>query len=161
MCDVETLHQRYVDAWNRHDPRAVAARYGSDGRYEPLPMEQSYAGEELVRFVRMVMDAFPDLTLRVLRRIAIDPLVIAEWEIGGTHVGEFMGAAPTGEYAIVRGCDIAEYAPDGTIRNNHVYWDSMTVARQIGLVPQEPRREELNGHSGGGLTPRSGGLKSG
>jgi steroid delta-isomerase-like uncharacterized protein len=150
-CDVEALHQRYVDAWNRHDPLAVAARYGSHGRYEPLPMEQSYGGEDLVQFVRMVMDAFPDLTLRVLRRIAIDPFLIAEWEIGGTHLGEFMGAEPTGEYAIVRGCDIAEYAPDGTIRNNHVYWDSMTVARQIGVASQEPRREALNGHAGGCL----------
>jgi steroid delta-isomerase-like uncharacterized protein len=129
---VEELHQRYVDAWNRHDPEAVAARFGADGRYEPLPMEQSYRGEELERFVRAVMTAFPDLTLRVLRRISAGALLVAEWEIGGTHLGEFQGIAPTGEYAIVRGCDIVEFCADGSIRSNHVYWDSATVARQIG-----------------------------
>jgi steroid delta-isomerase-like uncharacterized protein len=111
----------------------VAAQFGSDGRYEPLPIEQSFVGAELERFVARVMAAFPDLTLRVLRRISTDAVVIAEWEIGGTHLGEFLGAAPTGEYALVRGCDIAEFAPDGSIHNNHVYWDSATVARQIGV----------------------------
>ncbi len=127
-------HQQYVEAWNRHDPAAVAAHYGHSGRYEPLPMEQSYAGTSLEEFVRTVMRAFPDLRLRVLRRFEVEPFVVAEWEIGGTHLGEFLGVAPTGEYAIVRGCDIAEYAPDGSIRCNHVYWDSATVARQIGAT---------------------------
>ena len=151
MVDIEALHQRYVEAWNRHDPLAVSARYGSEGRYEPLPMEQSYSGDALVGFVGMVMAAFPDLTLRVLRRIATGPFLIAEWEIGGTHVGEFMGAAPTGEYAIVRGCDIVQYASDGTIRCNHVYWDSMTVARQIGLVERGARVEDLTVSSSASL----------
>jgi len=96
-------------------------------------MEQSFGGAPLERFVRMVMTAFPDLTVRVLRRIAAGGLLVAEWEIGGTHLGDFFGVAPTGEYAIVRGCDVAEFAPDGSIRSNHVYWDSATVARQIGV----------------------------
>jgi steroid delta-isomerase-like uncharacterized protein len=133
MSAQEERHQRYVEAWNRHDPAAVVAQFGVGGRYEPLPMEQSFAGDALERFVRMVMLAFPDLTLRVLRRIPAGDLLIAEWEIGGTHLGEFLGVAPTGEYAIVRGCDVAEFAADGTIRSNHVYWDSATVARQIGV----------------------------
>src|SRR4051794_29502187 len=133
MTTVEELHQRYVDAWNRHEPAAVVARFGHDGRYEPLPMEQSFAGGDLERFVETVMVAFPDLTLRVLRRIPAGSFLVAEWEIGGTHLGEFMGVSPTGEYAIVRGCDVAEFAPDGSIRSNHVYWDSATVARQIGV----------------------------
>jgi steroid delta-isomerase-like uncharacterized protein len=133
MTDLEEMHQRYVEAWNRHDPTAVAATFARDGRYEPMPMEQSYSGDELERFVRMVMTAFPDLTLRVLRRIPVGMTLVAEWEIGGTHLGEFLGVSPTGEYAIVRGCDVAEFAPDGSIRSNHVYWDSATVARQIGV----------------------------
>jgi steroid delta-isomerase-like uncharacterized protein len=134
MKDLEARHQRYVEAWNRHDPAAVAAQFGREGRYEPQPMEQSFAGEELERFVSQVMTAFPDLTLRVLRRIPAGAVMVAEWEIGGTHLGEFMGFAPTGEYTLVRGCDVAEFGPDGSIRSNHVYWDSATVARQIGAV---------------------------
>ena len=134
MSEREERHQRYVEAWNRHEPAAVVAQFGDGGRYEPLPMEQSFAGDDLERFVRMVMTAFPDLTLRILRRIPAGDLLVAEWEIGGTHLGEFMGVAPTGEYAIVRGCDVAEFAPDGSIRCNHVYWDSASVARQIGVV---------------------------
>jgi len=133
MTAQEERHQRYVEAWNRHDPAAVLAQFGEAGRYEPLPLEQSFAGDALEKFVRMVMTAFPDLTLRVLRRIPAGPLVVGEWEIGGTHLGDFLGVAPTGEYAIVRGCDVAEFAPDGSIRSNHVYWDSATVARQIGV----------------------------
>jgi steroid delta-isomerase-like uncharacterized protein len=132
MSELEERHQRYVEAWNRHDPAAVAAQFGPSGRYEPLPMEQSFSGAALEEFVRSVMTAFPDLNLRVLRRVPSGSIVVAEWEIGGTHLGEFMGAAPTGEYALVRGCDVAEFAPDGSIRSNHVYWDSATVARQIG-----------------------------
>ena len=55
------------------------------------------------------------------------------------HAGEVdLGMIPSveyaaGEYAIVRGCDVAEFSPDGFIRSNHVYWDSATVARQIGV----------------------------
>jgi steroid delta-isomerase-like uncharacterized protein len=133
MPDLEVLHQRYVEAWNRHDPAAVRSRFERDGRYEAMPMEQSFSGEALEHFVSMVMSAFPDLTLRVLRRIPAGMILVAEWEIGGTHLGEFMGVPPTGEYAIVRGCDVTEFAPDGSIRSNHVYWDSATVARQIGV----------------------------
>jgi steroid delta-isomerase-like uncharacterized protein len=147
MTAQEERHQRYVEAWNRHDPEAVVAQFGDGGLYEPLPMEHSFSGDALERFVRMVMKAFPDLTLRVLRRISAGELLIAEWEIGGTHLGEFLGVPPTGEYAIVRGCDVAEFAPDGCIRANHVYWDSATVARQIGVgampcSPSEGNREE-------------------
>lgn len=133
MTELEEMHQRYVEAWNRHDPSAVAARFEPNGRYEPMPMEQSFSGENLERFVSTVMTAFPDLTLRVVRRVPVGTLVVAEWEIRGTHLGEFMGVPPTGEYAIVRGCDVAEFGPDGSIRCNHVYWDSATVARQIGV----------------------------
>jgi hypothetical protein len=80
----------------------------------------------------MVLAAFPDLTLRVLRRIPAGRFLVVEWEISGTNLGEYLGAPPTGEYTIVRGCDVAEFAPDGLIRRSHVYWDNATVARQIG-----------------------------
>jgi len=143
MTEQEERHQRYVEAWNRHDPAAVAAQFGESGRYEPVPMEQSFGGAALEQFVRTVMTAFPDLTLRVLRRIAAGGLLVAEWEIGGTHLGDFFGVAATGEYAIVRGCDVAEFAPDGSIRSNHVYWDSATVARQIGV--SDPLQARKNG----------------
>jgi steroid delta-isomerase-like uncharacterized protein len=132
MTPVEELHQRYVEAWNRHDPEAVVSRFGREGRYEAIPMEQSYQGEALLGFVAMVIEAFPDLTLRVLRRIVAGPLLVAEWEVAGTHLGELMGLPPTGEYAILRGCEVTEFAPDGSICCSHVYWDSATVARQLG-----------------------------
>lgn len=139
MSDLEELHQRYVDAWNRHDPAAVAALFGEDGRYEPLPMEQSFRGEALERFARTVLAAFPDLTLRVLRRIPAGTVLVVEWEVGATHLGEFMGVPATGEYALIRGCEVAEFASDGSIRSSHVYWDSATVARQLGVArPQAP-----------------------
>jgi steroid delta-isomerase-like uncharacterized protein len=105
-------------------------------------MERSYAPEELEQFVRMVLAAFPDLTLRVLRRIPAGQFLVVEWELGGTHLGEYLGAPPTGEYTIVRGCDVTEFAADGAIRRSHVYWDNATVARQIGaLLLASPERD--------------------
>ncbi len=64
MTQVEELHQRYVEAWNRHDPAAVVARFGPEGQYESLPMEHTFQGEELQAFVRMVM------TVRVQHRMS-------------------------------------------------------------------------------------------
>ena len=79
MSELEERHQRYVEAWNQHDPAAVAAKFGPSGRYEPVPMERSFSGAALEAFVRSVMTAFPDLNLRVLRRIPAGSMVVVPY----------------------------------------------------------------------------------
>lgn len=51
----------------------------------------------LIRFVGMLHQGFPDLTVEIHDQIAENDLVASRKTIHGTHLGEIMGHQPTGK----------------------------------------------------------------
>lgn len=82
--------------------------------------------------------AVPDLQFDILRVMnADDGTAVGQWQLQGTFSGgRFQGIDPTGRRVDIRGVDIMEF-DNGVLRRNTVYYDGLTFARQIGLLPAE------------------------
>jgi steroid delta-isomerase-like uncharacterized protein len=83
-------------------------------------------------FVGHLRDAFPDLRFEVEDLVAEDDRVACAWVLTGTHLGPFLGVAPTG--AAVRTTGITIF----TIRRGRWHaatgsWDLAGLLGQIGV----------------------------
>jgi predicted ester cyclase len=57
------------------------------------------------RYVTAYRAAFPDIRLTVEDQLAEDDKVATRWTARGTHLGEFLGLAPTGDEVTVSGIE--------------------------------------------------------
>jgi len=80
--------------------------------------------------------AFPDFKLEVLDATTHRVHCAIRWRATGTFVGpgRFQGFAPNGAALVIEGCDVVEVVED-LIVHNDAYFDSASVARQLGLLP--------------------------
>ncbi len=61
--------------------------------------------EGIKRYVTAYRVAFPDLTVAVEDQLAEADKVVTRWTVRGTHSGEFLGLAPTGDEVTVSGIE--------------------------------------------------------
>ncbi len=90
--------------------------------------------EALKRFAAMFLDALPDMLIAVEDAIAEGDKVVTRWAGHGTHRGELMGIAPTGEPIAVTGITIHRIE-GGKIVEEWELFDTLGLMRQIGAVP--------------------------
>jgi steroid delta-isomerase-like uncharacterized protein len=97
--------------------------------------------EEVVAWFRKTFDAVPDLKMEV-EDVAIageagHERVTVRWRMTGTFSGApYLGIEPTGRSIDLRGMDLID-AEDGKVAGNNIYYDQLTFARQIGMLPRE------------------------
>ena len=84
--------------------------------------------------VRLFRTAFPDLHYVVEEEMAERDLVWTRFSATGTHLGPFLGAAPTGKTVAYTGMDLNRIA-DGRIVESWVNYDALALLQQVGLVP--------------------------
>lgn len=76
--------------------------------------------------------SFPDLRVEVMRTVAEGDLVVGHLRMSGTHLGEFMGAGPSGKTFDIEAIDIVRMR-DGRIAEHWGVIDEAGMARQLGL----------------------------
>ena len=86
--------------------------------------------EEMSGFVTYLRNAFPDIHFSVEREIATDNKVAVRWTIAGTHTGEFLGMAPTGNHIEDYGIDIFTFE-NGKIKTVHVNENDFGLFQQL------------------------------
>ncbi len=93
---VNVLVSRWLDAFRRRDPGALAALYAPDGVIDG-PMAGTLTGREAIgSFFQSLFAAFPDLTIRN-ERIIVDGAHVAVFSTAaGTHLGDLWGFPPSG-----------------------------------------------------------------
>lgn len=91
----------------------------------------------IMQAVTMFRTAFPDLVYVVEEEIAEGDLVVARFSARGTHLGPFLGHAPTGRVVTYRGIDINRIR-DGRIVESWVQYDALGLLQQLGIVPAVP-----------------------
>jgi steroid delta-isomerase-like uncharacterized protein len=134
---VEAHARSYFDAVARRDPDAMAEHWREDGVDDLVPVRPLRGRDEIAAFFRGLFAAVPDIEMTVTRVVAGETQAAVEWRMTGNFTGApFEGIDPTGRHLEVRGVDLLEIEDD-LIVGNTAYYDAMSFARQIGLMPPE------------------------
>ena len=102
-------------------------------------------GRDVIRpFFAELFTAVPDLDFRTEAIHGVDDrIAVGQWRILGTFAGgPFQGIEPTGRPVDLHGIDVMRFAGDGRLDHNDVYYDGLTFARQIGMLPTADSRGE-------------------
>ena len=139
----QDLQTAYLEAWNSHDPDAVAAFFTADAVYDDRGAGEVALGSAAIRaHAARVVEAFPDLRFEITRTAAGDGFVCGEWQATMTHRGNFSGLAATGRRAQSAGVDVASLDADDRITHLVSYYDGAAIMRDLGLLPARGSRVE-------------------
>src|SRR5215217_2541871 len=97
------------------------------------PGEDIVGIEGLAQFVSMMRSAMPDLRITLEDDMAEGDKVVSRWIAQGTHQGELMGIAPTGNQVTVTGITIHRIEEDKIVEEWE-NWDALGLMQQIGAV---------------------------
>jgi ketosteroid isomerase-like protein len=123
----------FVEAANRHDAAAVADFFAADA----VLWEPSYAtprrGRSALRrqFAELFM-LLPDVWFTPETVLAQQERVIFEWTYRGTSHG-----LSTSRSAVLRECWVCRLNEDDLLADVRVYFDRLTLLRQLGLAPAD------------------------
>src|ERR671920_965337 len=98
------------------------------------PDEDVRGIEGLKQFVSMIRSALPNLSITLEDDIAEGDKVVSRWRAQGTHQGELMGIAATGNEVAITGITIHRIE-DGKIVEEWENWDALGLMQHIGAVP--------------------------
>ena len=126
------IHE-HIESENRLDFDATIATFGHP-RYELVGTGQVFDGEEQVRkYYAASRTAFPDQRNEIHTLRHADDAVVVEFDLLGTHLGNFAGFEPTGRTFHCRMAAIFEFDGDRIVCER-IYFDSGTILRQLDLV---------------------------
>lgn len=128
----EALQRRDLDAVGRLQHEEVVDDFVAIGVYR---------GRQAVRaFFEELFSALPDGTPTPERILADGEYATVQWRIAGTFTGgPFQGVHATGRHLELRGVDVMHIV-DGRLLDNTIYYDGLSFARQIGLLPSAGSR---------------------
>jgi steroid delta-isomerase-like uncharacterized protein len=130
----EAVVREHMESENRHEFDVTMATFGHP-RYEIVPTGDVYDGEaEVARYFEESRRAFPDQRNELIKMHHADDSVIVEFDLLGTHLGELRGIPPTGKSFTCRTLAIFEFEGEGIVCER-VYFDTVTILAQLGLVP--------------------------
>ena len=137
--EAETVARRYFEAIDAHDVESAMAMWAAGGREHVRGQVDALAPEGVREFIGELVgrDARPehagrldDRRGRALRR------AVAHDGARSPGPASFGGVAPTGNPIELEGFDLLTVR-DGLIQGNDAFTDSMTFARQIGMMPPQ------------------------
>lgn len=133
----EAVVREHMESENRHE-FDVTMRTFSHPRYEIIPTGEVYDGEaEVAHYYETSRASFPDQRNEVRAIHHSDDAVIVEFDLLGTHKGALRGIPPTGRE--FRCPMVAFFFFEGDrIVCERVYFDSATILRQLGILPDLP-----------------------
>ena len=129
--------EEHIRFENLHDLDKVMQTFGKSPRYDVVPSGDQYMGHEQVRaFYAGAFSGLPDLKIDVKNTYATEEAVILEVIISGTHLGPFRNIPPTGKRIEYPLCAIYTFDEENKLAGEKIYYDSATVLRQLGILPE-------------------------
>jgi steroid delta-isomerase-like uncharacterized protein len=138
---VEDFAQRWLEAWNSHQPDRLLALMADDIVYDDSAWPTTMHGHGEVRqFLEHTWRAFPDLRFEAVEGPFLDPeepKAAFYWRGFGTHAGPIdpPGVAATGKQMEIEGADFHEYR-DGKVVRLRIVFDMARAMRQLGSLPE-------------------------
>jgi hypothetical protein len=130
--------RRFQDAMNSGDPELISKTIDEVVEPDalirtPLPIEATGA-EKLKEVFARLHRAYPDLQVTIEDLIEEDDKVVSRNAVTGTHLGEYMGRAPTGKSVTYSEIFIFRFA-DGRIAETWGVVDVLSQMKQLGVIP--------------------------
>jgi len=122
------IRRLFEECLNQHDVDRYFQLHGDVVYYAPAI--GVLRGEAHRQLLTSVFAAFPDSHWIVEHQIAEGDLVVTRWTFSGTHMGTFMGMAPTGNPVSIHGISIDRIA-DGKIVEEWEEWDTLGFTQQL------------------------------
>jgi predicted ester cyclase len=143
MADPKRVVERHVEAFNVRD--ADAEPWSDDADFV-APNASMHGREEVLGFLGVFWDAFPDGRLETSRLLAEGSVVAAEGRFIGTHSGVMRtpagDVAATGRQVDFRWMSSYEVRGD-ELASEHLYFDQAELLGQLGLMPATSARSCL------------------
>ncbi|MFC7766345.1 ester cyclase [Leucobacter soli] len=119
----------------RRQPR----RDRSDGstlrpRLHPSRRQGDQTLEDFKRILNGLHSGFPDLRSEVVDIVEEGDRVAYRWVSTGTHLGDYLGAPPTGRTVTASGITISRFE-NGRIVEDWASWNEVSVLHSIGVLP--------------------------
>ena len=135
MADPKRVVERHVEAFNARD--ANAEPWSEDADFV-APNASMHGREQVLGFLGVFWDAFPDGRLEPSRLLAEGSVVAAEGRFIGTHTGVMRtpagDVAATGRQVHFRWMSSYEVRGDELVAE-HLYFDQADLLGQLGLMP--------------------------
>jgi hydroxyacylglutathione hydrolase len=134
----EGVARRYFAAIDQRDLDGAVALWAAGGHDNVRGRIDAIAPEGVHGFLGELIDAVPDLSMEVVSTTSEGDRCGVHWRLRGTFAGpgSFGGVAPTGKALDIEGFDLVSVR-DGLIEHNDAFTDSMTFARQVGMMPAQ------------------------
>jgi predicted ester cyclase len=121
------------EVWNQGKLTLVDELLASDYlEHQPRANANGIEGEK--EYIAMLRTAFSDIHFTVEDQIAEGDKVVTRWTACATHMGEFLGIAPTGRHGVVTGIWIDRIA-NGKFVEGWWLFDELGMMQQLGVVP--------------------------
>jgi glyoxylase-like metal-dependent hydrolase (beta-lactamase superfamily II)/predicted ester cyclase len=139
----EGIARRYFAAIDAHELDQAVALWAPGGRENVRGQVDVLAPAGVRAFIGELIGALPDLSMQVVSTTSEGERCGVQWRLTGTFAGpgSFAGVAPTGHPIVLEGFDLLAVR-DGLIQSNDAFSDSMTFARQIGMMPPQSSSAE-------------------
>jgi steroid delta-isomerase-like uncharacterized protein len=138
MTETERIVRIFHESWDQRDPERGAAVVAEDCHFEDMARGELQSGPEgYKRDYHRWRDAFADGEVKIVNVIVQDNWAVVEFVNRGTQTGPLYSSLgtfpPTGRKMVARYCSVMRVA-DGMVVEGRDYYDSASIARQLGLV---------------------------
>jgi hypothetical protein len=132
------LLNQHLEAENRHDIEAIMGTYEQEP--EVVINGNVFSEASSVRKFHERLGfgqngSFSELCVIERHRYIHDEAVIIEQTLSGRHTGTWQGIAATGHSFEVAVCTVYLFGEENKLVGERVYFDSMLLLRQLGVVP--------------------------
>lgn len=130
------------EALNRHDLDAAMALDHDDVVDDFVAVGVFEGVSEVRSFFAELFAAMPDFALETVGLVSDDEHAVVQWQATGTFTGTpFQGIHATGRRIVLRGVDVMRIE-QGKLKHNTIYYDGLSFARQVGMLPREGSRSD-------------------
>jgi steroid delta-isomerase-like uncharacterized protein len=140
----KTIARRFnEEVWGRGDQAVLEELLDPDFvDHDALP-GQDPGREGHKQILAAFHSAFPDLNVTTEDIVNEGEKVVSRWTARGTHNGELLGIAPTGNGVTIKGIDVLRVA-EGRIVERWSQFNSLEMMQQLGAVPTPEQSEEAS-----------------
>lgn len=135
LTENKALSRRSIEEiFNKGNPSAIEELYATDYVMHTTKPGLSPDLDGFKQFVNLYHSTFQNLRITIEDQIAEGDKVTTRWTARGTHKGELMGIAPTGNQVTVTGIGVERLAGGKFVEGWNVF-DGADMLRQLGVLP--------------------------